>query len=63
MTDKFVIGYDKDEYSSALVVLRPLNPEKSMEYEEVCHYTGSIADLLYEYLCGVDTVNKVEPIN
>lgn len=50
--DNLVIGYDKDEKGSALVVLRPKDPQNSMEYEEVFVCKNKEADLLYSSLCG-----------
>jgi len=59
--DSFVVGYSSDEGGdSALVVLRPRDPEHNAEYDEVCSYAGATADMVYRYLCGVDFVAKIE---
>lgn len=52
--DSFVVGYDRNENDeSALVVLRPKDATKSTDYDEVCHYKGDTADLVYTLLLGV----------
>ena len=58
-SDSFVIGYDtnsKDE--SALVVLRPVDATKSIDYDLVCSYTGEMADIIYALLRGVKGATK-----
>ena len=52
MTDRFVIGYSDDERGKALVILRPIDPERSMDYEEVCTCTGEEAAKIYESITG-----------
>lgn len=58
--DSFVIGYSKDHEESALVVLRPVDPEHCADYEDVCSYYGRAADSIYRLLCGVDCIRSME---
>lgn len=50
MTDRFVIGYSNDERGKALVILRPIDPEHSMNYEEVRTCIGEEAEKIYEMI-------------
>ena len=63
MTDRFVVGYSKNDDNSVLVVLRPVDPEHSMEYEDVCSYEGELADIIYQFLSGIDCISHIEVDN
>ena len=52
MWDSFVVGYSRKGGESALVVLRPVDAERSAEYNEVGSYTGDVADMIYELISG-----------
>lgn len=53
MTDRLVIGYSDDERGQALVVLRPVDPEHSMEFEELYSCTNNQAKTIYDsIICG-----------
>ena len=55
MADSLVIGYDKKDDESALVILRPRSPEINAEYDEVGTYFGDVADMIYNLLIGDDS--------